>query len=197
MFKESIPAAETVAGLMGFERMIARHYSSGLGRLVPKEFTFYGRSKRPPKDPFNSILSLGYTLLIYEVYNAIISAGLSPYLGFLHKVRNHHPALASDFIEELRAPLIDSLCMSVVNKGILKIDDFTLDKDFNGVFINKQAIKIFISKYEEKIRTKNEYYKSPTDEGKDYRKGITQQITSYFHAIEEKDLSLYNPLIIR
>lgn len=198
MFRERIPEAETMEGLIGFEGMCSRHYFSALGRMVPKEFSFFGRSKRPPKDPFNSILSLGYTLLIYEVYNLLISSGLSPYLGFFHKVRNHHPALASDLMEELRAPLIDSLCMSVISKGILNIEDFTVDKEHKGVFINKKAIKTFISKYEEKIRTNNEYYNfNNNDEELSYRKALSKQIISYYHAIEQKDLNLYNPLKIR
>ena len=66
-------------------------------------------------DPFNSILSLGYSIILNEIYGKIEGKGLNPYFGILHKDREKHPTLASDLMEEWRAVLIDTLAMSMLN----------------------------------------------------------------------------------
>ena len=70
------------------------------------------------------MLSFGYTLLFYNIYAIVRSRGLSPYVGSLHALRQGHPALCSDLIEELRAPIVDSLVTSLLNKMVLTPADF-------------------------------------------------------------------------
>ena len=73
----------------------ARYYFQGLGKLVDDPFKFHGRSRRPPKDEFNSMLSLGYSILMNEIYGKIQSKGLNPYFGFIHRDKEKHPTLAA------------------------------------------------------------------------------------------------------
>lgn len=97
---QKLDNAHTSEEIMGFEGTAAKYYFSALSKLVNNDFSFNCRSRMPPKDPFNSMLSLGYTLLMYEIYGEIENKGLSPYAGFLHKDRERHPTLASEFIEK-------------------------------------------------------------------------------------------------
>ena len=84
--------------------------------ILNKEFSFSGRSKRPPKDAINTLLSLFYTMLSHDVRSALNSVGLDPYVGFLHTDRPGRPSLALDLMEELRAYMVDRFVLSIVNK---------------------------------------------------------------------------------
>ena len=101
--------------MMGYEGSAARYYFQGLSKVVDDRFHFSGRSKRPPKDEFNAMLSLGYSILMSEIYGMLVSKGLNPYFGFIHRDREKHPTLASDMIEEWRAVIVDAVTMSLIN----------------------------------------------------------------------------------
>ena len=110
--------------LMGYEGIMAKDYFRALGQIVPPDFSFERRSRRPPEDAFNAMLSLGYTLVSHELYTVVATVGLHPYFGFLHALRNHHPALISDLLEEWRAVLVDSLVMSLIVRNRILPDCF-------------------------------------------------------------------------
>lgn len=97
--------------------------------MADTEYAFKGRSKLPPKDEFNSMISLGYSLLLNDKYSKVENRGLNPYFGFLHSDREKHPTLISDMMEEWRAVLIDSLVMSMINGHEILIDDFERYED--------------------------------------------------------------------
>ncbi len=106
----------TSAGqLMGYEGNAARLYFDGLSRVIDPDFVFHGRSRRPPRDEFNSLISLGYSILMNEIYNILEVHGLNPYFGFLHKDDEHHPTLCSDLMEEWRPVIVDTIAMSLIN----------------------------------------------------------------------------------
>ena len=107
--EKQLSDVSTVEEVMGLEGMAARVYFSVLSRFVQPDFAFHGRSRQPPKDAFNSMLSLGYTLLMYELYAEIENRGFSPYVGFMHRTHRGHPSLASDLMEEWRAVVVDPL----------------------------------------------------------------------------------------
>jgi len=88
---------------MGIEGAASSRYFSALRTLLEDEWGFEKRQKQPPPDPVNSLLSYGYTLLFYNIYAMVRMHGLHPYIGFLHKLRDGHPALVSDIQEEFRA----------------------------------------------------------------------------------------------
>lgn len=101
-----IDICNSIPEIMGYEGMAAKSYFAGLSRLVDEKFRFKGRSKQPPRDEFNSMLSLGYSILMNEIYSKLENKGLNPYFGFVHSDRENHPTLVSDMIEEWRAPII-------------------------------------------------------------------------------------------
>ena len=182
--------------LMGYEGIAARSYYEGLGKLTVADFKFSGRSRRPPLDPFNSMLSLGYTILMYAVYGALESSGLSPYFGFLHSDREKHPTLASDMMEEWRAVIVDSVVMSMVNGHEIKAENFYTQPDTPGVFLDKAGFNAFITKLEKRFATDQKYLQY-ADYAMSFRRAINMQAGSLAKAIESGDAKLYSPVIVR
>lgn len=191
--EKSLHRTESYKQLEGYEGIVARLYFEALSQLVPDEFYFKGRSKRPPKDAFNSMLSLGYTLLMYEIMGEIENKKLSPYIGFLHKDSENHPTLASDLMEEWRSVIIDSIVLSLVRGNEVKIKDFFVEE--NGVFLSKETLKKFLQKFENKIRTLNKYIDNENEMS--FRKAIGYQVRSFVNMIENEDLNEYKPVRIR
>lgn len=106
--------ARHLSEVLGIEGQAARDYFQGLDELAPGVAT--GRSRRPPTDPVNCLLSFGYGMLRVAVHGALEQVGLDPFLGFLHGVRSGKPALALDLMEELRPLLVDRLVLTLVNR---------------------------------------------------------------------------------
>ena len=71
--------------MIGFEGQAAKYYFKGLSACIDENFTFQGRNRRPPRDEFNSMISLGYSILMNEVYCKVEMKGLNPYFGFIHR----------------------------------------------------------------------------------------------------------------
>nr|WP_083454066.1 CRISPR-associated endonuclease Cas1 [Syntrophomonas palmitatica] len=191
-----INKAECREELMGYEGNAARHYYQALGSLVEQEFSFSGRSRQPPRDPFNSLLSFAYTLLMYDVYTAVVNRGLNPYASFLHSIRNGHPALCSDLMEEWRPVLADSLALYVTSKGIIKREHFEKPAQEGGVYLDKQASKIYIAEYEKKVRSRSNYI-NYVDYSVSFRRAIEMQCQRLAHAVEEGNPDIYQPVVIR
>jgi len=118
-----VARARDIEEVRGQEGAAGAAYYEAFGRMIKAPgFSFKGRTKRPPRDPVNGLLSLGYTMLHNNVYAMINVVGLDPYQGFLHTGRYGHPTLASDLMEEFRAIVVDSMVLSVINKRILKLE---------------------------------------------------------------------------
>lgn len=191
----------TIAGslpeVLGHEGQAARTYYSALNKLINvAEFRFTGRSRRPPKDAFNSMLSLGYAIIMNDIYGAIEGRGLSPYFGFIHQDREKHPTLASDLIEEWRAVIVDSLVMAMVNGKEIAIDNFSMDKNTKGVFIDRIGLKVFITKVERRLEVGTKYL-NYISHAMNFRKAIDSQVLQLCNAIEKQDPDAYQPLRIR
>lgn len=195
-FEQKIPNCTLIEQAMGYEGAASRYYFSGLSKLVPMDFQFSGRNRRPPKDAFNSMLSLGYTLLMYEIYGEIENNRLNAYAGFMHADQEKHPTLASDLMEEWRAVLIDSTIMSLVVGKEVSIQSFWKDEEKPGIFLDKDALHIFLNKYEKKMRQDIKYL-CGIEERVSYRRAIWEQVHSLVKVIESGDLNLYSPVIIR
>ncbi|NLK52276.1 MAG: CRISPR-associated endonuclease Cas1 [Syntrophomonadaceae bacterium] len=194
-----IPLMERVYNknqLMGHEGVAARYYYQGLAALVEPEFTFSGRNRQPPRDPFNSLLSFAYTLLMYDLYTAVVNRGLNPYASFLHSIRSGHPALCSDLMEEWRAILADSLALYVTSKGIIKRDNFQKPNPEGGVYLDSKGSKAYIAEYEKKVRTRSHYI-TYVDYTVSFRRAIEMQCQRLAKAVEEGDPSIYQPVVIR
>lgn len=147
------PQSGTILGkLMGIEGKAATAYFSVFGLLFPDEWskTFPGRRKRPPTDPINSMLSFGYTLLTSRMTSAVYTVGFDPYVGYLHSTQYGNPALALDLVEMFRAPVVDSVVLTMINNRMIKLDDFEMQ--MGGCRMNDEPRKHFLQKYEERLQ---------------------------------------------
>lgn len=144
--------ATTGEEVNGYEGAGAAQYFAALGQLVDPAFRFTTRTRQPPTDPVNSLLSFGYTLLFYNLYGLIVARGLHPYVGHLHLMRDRHPALASDLIEEFRAPIVDALVLTLINQKALTPTDFFRLAE-GPCLLKDTARKTFIRAFEQKMAT--------------------------------------------
>lgn len=192
----SIDNTTSINELMGYEGVAAKSYYNALAKLVPAEFAFRGRNRRPPTDRFNSLLSFAYTLLLYEVFSTLAAHGLNPYVGNMHALRNGHPSLCSDLMEEWRPVIADSLVMSMVCKHSVVQDDFLDPAPSGGVYLKADAAKRFIAEFEKKIRTQARYL-AYVDFPVSFRRAIELQAGQYVKAIEAQDSTPYQSVVIR
>lgn len=140
---EEIQAADSLDSLRGLEGSAARHYFGVFNELVLQQkddFSFHERTRRPPLDNMNALLSFLYTLLTHDATAALEAVGLDPQMGFLHADRPGRPSLALDLVEELRAPLVDRLALSLVNLKQIKGPGFT-QKESGGVIMDDTTRK--------------------------------------------------------
>ncbi|WP_018887423.1 type I-C CRISPR-associated endonuclease Cas1c [Paenibacillus massiliensis] len=144
--------------LRGLEGNAAAQYNSVFDDLILQQkesFYFYGRSKRPPLDKVNALLSFAYTLLSNDMKSALESVGLDPYVGFLHRDRPGRPSLALDVMEELRGVYADRFVLSLINKKIVNDKGFYIKE--NGAVImdddtRKKVIKAWQERKQERIQ---------------------------------------------
>lgn len=141
-----IAAIDQAASLRGLEGAAAACYFQGLRAVVPPALNFAGRNRRPPRDPFNALLSLTYTLLHAELAIALFGAGFDPYVGFYHRLDFGRESLASDLLEPLR-PLADRFALHLVKKQVLTRDDFSLNE--SGCLLGKAGRVRYYGAYEE------------------------------------------------
>jgi CRISPR-associated endonuclease Cas1 len=140
--------------LRGSEGEAANIYFSVFGHLIRSpdpEMRWTGRSRRPPLDPVNALLSFLYTLLVHDCRSACESVGLDPAVGFLHRDRPGRPSLALDLMEELRPVLADRLALSLINRRQLRAGDFER-QDSGAVFLTEEARKTVLSAWQERKR---------------------------------------------
>lgn len=194
--REKLSSCRTIPEIMGYEGQGAKAYFEGLALLIKPEFAFHGRNKRPPRDEFNSMLSLGYSVIMNEVYGKIEMKGLNPYFGFMHRDKEKHPTLASDMMEEWRAVIVDSTVMSMINGNEIHKEDFVTDMDEPGCFLTRNGIKTYLSKLEKKLQTDVRYL-DYIDYAVSFRRGMALQLDLLVKAIEHEDPLLYRPIEIR
>lgn len=138
----------TVASLRGIEGRAAAVYFTALSIYLPPHLKFAGRNRRPPRDPFNAVLSLGYTLLHGEAVLAAYGAGLDPYIGFFHGLDFGRESLACDLIEPLR-PLVDNWLLGCFRDRTLREEYFSTTNE--GCMLGKTGRVQFYSAYEKAV----------------------------------------------
>lgn len=124
---EEVQKPKPLDTIRGHEGDAARVYFSVFDHLVTESkesFFFRGRSRRPPLDNLNALLSFLYTLLTHDVAAALEGVGLDPAVGFLHRDRPGRPSLALDLVEELRPVIADRLAVSLINRKQIKAEGF-------------------------------------------------------------------------
>ncbi|MDP1606420.1 MAG: CRISPR-associated endonuclease Cas1 [Rhodocyclaceae bacterium] len=141
-----LPRAASLGSLRGIEGSAAACYFDGLKAVVPDSLHFKNRNRRPPKDPFNALLSLTYTLAHAELAIALYGAGFDPYVGFYHQLDFGRESLASDLLEAVR-PLADRFCLRLVRKQTLTQDNFSTTA--SGCLLGKAGRARYYAAYEE------------------------------------------------
>ncbi len=139
-------SAHSLDSLRGVEGQAAAVYFQGFARTLRRRMQFTKRTRRPPADPVNALLSFGYTLLYNEAISALSSVGFDPYLGFYHALHYGRCSLALDLMEEMRPLVADRLATQMVNLEIVKPDDFRREQ--SGVLLGDGARKRFFREYE-------------------------------------------------
>ena len=143
-------AALTIDSLRGIEGDCAREYFGTFDALITgtkPEFGFCGRSRRPPLDRVNAMLSFVYTLLVHDTMGALESVGLDPYVGFLHVDRPGRPSLALDLIEELRPLLADRLVLTLINRRQVNGDGFVVQPN-GAVLMDETARRTVLQEWQ-------------------------------------------------
>lgn len=140
--------------LRGLEGVGASAYFGVLDQLIlsrKEDFFFHGRSRRPPLDRMNAMLSFAYSLLAHDCASALESVGLDPYVGFLHRDRPGRTSLALDLMEELRPCMADRFVLTLVNNRMLKAEDLQT-QDSGAVLLTEDGRKKFLKAWQERKR---------------------------------------------
>ena len=145
-----IPNAGDIDYLRGLEGAAAAGYFGGFITLFPDSAGFTGRNRRPPKDPVNACLSLGYTLLHFDAVHAAHRAGLDPLLGLYHRPAFGRESLACDLVEPAR-PLLDEWVWRQFRERELRVENFSNDQ--GACWMGKAARQKFYAGYEVFART--------------------------------------------
>lgn len=143
-------AAASVDALRGNEGAAAAAYFEALAQFFPEDCPFERRSRRPPHNAANAVLSFAYTILGAEIECQIVAAGLDPALGFLHETEDRRPSLALDLLEPFRAPVADGLALDLLSHQTLRAEAHFEKRD-GGVYLNTEGRKRFFVAYERRM----------------------------------------------
>lgn len=156
-FAQQAGKAENIEQLMGIEGAAAAAYFEAFEQcLEHPDFVFVARSRRPPGNPVNAMLSFGYQIVWNHLLTLIELQGLDPYRGCLHEGSARHAALVSDLVEEFRSAIVDSLVLWLVNSRMMRVtEDF--DYRDGGCFLNESGrrkfLQAFVTRMEEPLQS--------------------------------------------
>jgi CRISPR-associated protein Cas1 len=188
----SLPEKNNIAALMGLEGVSSAAYFRCYSRMLSVDFAFEKRTRHPPLDPTNALLSLGYVLIGNEIGALVESAGFDPFIGFVHGLRYGRQSLPLDLVEEFRHPVVDGLVMTVINNGSIKKEEF--NKQDNGAYLlDKEAFKRFLGFYEERMEKLFLYREQ--DSQTSYRKLFQLQAENIQKAVLNREE--YQPFLVR
>jgi CRISPR-associated protein Cas1 len=146
--------APNVEAVRGIEGAGAQSYFEVFGLLIKQQqtdFFFRIRSRQPPLDRVNCLLSFLYALVRHDCISALTVAGLDPFVGFLHVERANRPSLALDLMEEFRPWLADRLALTLINRQQIKASDFTV-REGGSVELSSEGRKTLVKAYQERKR---------------------------------------------
>jgi CRISPR-associated protein Cas1 len=162
----AVTVAKNMDELRGIEGEAARGYFAALNLIVKPQmrasFTFNGRTRRPPLDRFNALLSFLYAMSMNDCRSAVEAVGLDAQLGFLHAVRPGRAALALDLQEEFRSILADRLALTLINRGQITATDFE-EREGGAVLLNDKGRRAVVAAWQER---KQEEITHPLTENK-------------------------------
>jgi len=149
---ESMRKEETLDAVRGYEGDAARIYFGVFDHLIvsqKEDFFFHGRSRRPPLDNVNCMLSFLYTLVMHDVRSTLEAVGLDPAVGFLHRDRPGRPGLALDLLEEFRPFIADRMALSLINLRQVQAKGFK-QSESGGVLMDDATRKQVLVSYQER-----------------------------------------------
>ncbi|NJM99744.1 MAG: CRISPR-associated endonuclease Cas1 [Phormidesmis sp. RL_2_1] len=178
----SIEHSDSVDQLRGYEGSAAARYFPALGQLLQSEdFALLRRTRRPPTDPINALLSFGYTLLYNNVLSFILVEGLNPYLGNLHRSERKETHLAFDLMEAFRSPVVDSMVLRLVNQRMITAEDFQPPAENGAVYLRDAARRVFLQQFEARLSAVTAY--GDRAEPVEYRRAMQLQVQDYKRAM--------------
>lgn len=149
---ETLPECRSTNELMAIEGNIRNTYYSAFNEIITnEEFYFSNRSKRPPKDPLNALISYGNTMAYVTVLSEIYKTHLDPRIGFLHTTNFRRLTLNLDVAEIFKPILVDRMIFYLLSKNMLRKPHF--EKRTNGIFMNEKGRKIFIEEWEKRLQS--------------------------------------------
>jgi len=187
------PLAHDLAELRGLEGRGAKAYFAVLRATLHADLTFVKRSRRPPGDAANALLSLAYSLLTNAVFTAAEVVGLDPYAGFLHADKYGRPALALDLVEEFRSIVADSVVLWVVNKRMLVADDFE-QAEAGGWRLARNGLRVFLQQFTRRLQT--EVFHPEAGRPLSYQKILEVQARQVRRCIERGEAD-YQPFLAK
>ncbi|MGV9678752.1 CRISPR-associated endonuclease Cas1 [Nocardia sp. NPDC003482] len=146
-----LPMAETPSEVMGLEGAAGRNYFAGLEILLPADFGFHGRTRRPPMDVVNAALSYGYAVLLGECVSALVACGLDPAFGLLHAEQEARPSLALDLMEEFRPLVVDQAVLTAIRRNALTPEHGTHRDGESGIWLTKAGKHVLADGYERRM----------------------------------------------
>lgn len=150
-----IDKTSSINSLRGLEGAGSAAYFGCFNQLIKgSEFQFEARRRRPPTDPVNALLSLGYSLLRHDIQSALNIVGFDPFLGYLHVERYGRPSLALDLMEEFRPLVVDAVVLSSINRRAIALADFTTEPLSGAVSLTLEGLRTFLRLYEQKKQSK-------------------------------------------
>lgn len=185
---EEARARQTIDSLRGIEGQAAAVYFQGFAKALRRKLHFTKRTRRPPRDPVNALLSFGYTLLYGEAIASLSSVGFDSYLGFYHSFQYGRCSLSLDLMEEFRPLIVDRLVLRIVNLEIVKPDDFENDPN-TGVNLKPGARKRFFREYETVMS--DQFSSRAAGEQTNLRRALHQQALAFQRAVIQG--SAYSP----
>lgn len=183
-------SSENLPRLRGLEGMAAAHYFQRLKVFFPENMPFGGRSRRPPRDAANALLSWIYAIVLSEIDAALRIQGLDPCIGWLHELSDGRASLALDLLEPLRAPVCDLFALNLLNHGILQNKHFHHRFDDGGTYLTEEARKIFFTHYEAHMTRKFKIRAtcvSPLQNHTTLRQCIDRQVFGVLHLLENHE----------
>jgi len=186
-----VPQCTELNVLLGVEGAAARSYFKAFGMLLPDDFQFEVRSRRPPMDPVNAALSFGYALLTGEAVSAAALAGLDPSVGFLHGDDDGRPSLALDLMEEFRPLVVDTTVLNLFRRNRLTADHFRSEDGRPGVLFTDEGRRRFLNAFEERMLTV--FAHVPSGRRVSYRRGLYLQAVQ-FSAVLAGSEPAYRPV---
>lgn len=191
---ERLPGMATLDRIRGCEGRATAVYFGVFNRLIKNpDFSFEGRSRRPPMDPVNVLLSLGYTLLANAVETAVQIVGLDPYLGALHEIAYGRPSLVCDLMEEYRSVIVDPMVVACINQRSFAADDFE-QTEGEAVHFRRNAMRWFIELFERRMRTRILF--PARGQRLEFRQVVEEQVRAFARFLLGTE-SEYAPFLIR